>query len=339
LCGPGVQALIRDAKRPLLDLVLAEFCLWLSIPDPHGPLQCPEPYASLHPPASITLPPWVEDDLAGKMERVRVFKHLLSYDAMSEAEIRQRVSIYYGMIRFLDDAVGQVLDALDRLGLTNDTIVAFTSDHGDYAGEHRLTDKSSTLLDCMTRVPLILAWPGHLPAGAVVHTPVSLLDVLPTCLALAGLDRPAGIDGRQLPEAGGDPPREAVFAEYGAGGPRLRLADLPRLTQQPWEDQTPPIPLLRWREAEGHPKMVRWGHYKYIYDPMDEVDEMYDLRADPWEMTNLAGDPAYAATRAAGRKWLLDWSIRGEGAQPAPLFFDPVTGRNTTDGFVLPPSA
>ncbi|MCC6629970.1 MAG: sulfatase-like hydrolase/transferase [Chloroflexi bacterium] len=310
------------------------FCLWLSIPDPHGPLQCPEPYASLHPPDSITLPPWRDGDLAGKMERIRVYEQLLGYADMSVADIRQRVSIYYGMVRFLDDAIGQVLDALDRLGLTDDTIVAFTSDHGDYAGEHRLTDKSSTLLDCMTRVPLLLSWPGRLPAGAVDAHPVSLLDVVPTCLGLAGLPLPAGIDGRVLPGAGDDPPRVAIFSEYGAGGPRLRLADLPRLANVSWEDQTPPIPLLRWREAEGRPKLVRWDQFAYIYDPDDEVDELYDLQTDPWQLTNLATDPAHAAARATGRDHLLTWSIATEGGRPTPIYFDPATGRNMTTPFV-----
>jgi arylsulfatase A-like enzyme len=313
------------------------FCAWISIPDPHGPLQCPEPYASMHPPETITLPPWRDDDLDQKMERARVFRDLLGYDQMTEEQIRLRVSIYYGMIRFLDDGVGQILDALDRRGLTDDTIVVFTSDHGDYAGEHRLTDKSSTLLDCMTRVPLLLSWPGHLAEGVVDRNLVSLLDVMPTCMGLAEVPRPDGIDGRVLPGAGGDPPRDAVFSEYGAGGPRLRLADLPRLAQFPFDDQMPPIPLLRWREAEGRPKMVRMGAFKYVYDPMDEVDELYDLDADPWELTNLARDPAHAATRTSLRDRLLEWSIQTEGGQPVPLYFDRATGRNTTQAFVPSP--
>jgi arylsulfatase A-like enzyme len=291
----------------------------------------------MHPPDQITLPPWGEDDTT-KMERLRVFRRLLGYEGMSEETIRQRVSIYYGMIRYLDDAVGQIMDALARTGLAEHTIVAFTSDHGDYAGEHRLTDKSSTLYDCMTRVPLLLAWPGHLAAGEVVHVPVSLLDVLPTCLGLAGIARPAGIDGRMLPRTGDDPPREAVFAEYGAGGPRLRLDDLPRLAEMAGAQsgqQSPP--LLRWREAEGRPKMVRAGRYKYIYDPMDETDELYDLEADPWELTNVAREPTHAAARRELRDRLLEWSIRTEGGRPTPLYFDRDTGRNTAAGWV--PSA
>jgi arylsulfatase A-like enzyme len=186
----------------------------------------------------------------------------------------------------------------------------------------------------MTRVPLIVSWPGHLQEGTVDGSLVSLLDVVPTCLALADVSTPTGIDGRVLPSCGGEP-RDAVFSEYGAGGPRLRLRDLPRLLEHPWRDQTPRIPLLRWREAEGHPKMVRMGQHKYVYDPMDEVDELYDLAADPWEHRNLAADPAYAEVRQRLRDRLLAWSVQTEGATPAPLYFDPATGRNTTTSFVL----
>ena len=80
--------------------------------------------------------------------------------------------------------------------------------------------------------------------------------------------------------------------------------------------------------------MVRLEGYKYIYDPLDEVDELYDLDADPWELTNLARDPAWAAVRTRLRDRLLDWTIGAEGAGPTPLYFDPLTGRNTTTPFV-----
>jgi arylsulfatase A-like enzyme len=309
------------------------FCAWVSFPDPHSPLQCPEPYASLHPPETITLPPWRDDDLDGKMERLRVFRRVRGYDELGEDWIRRWLSIYYGMIRFIDDAVGQLLDTLERRGLAADTIVVFCSDHGDYAGEHQLVDKSAGLYDSLTRVPLILSSPGRLPEGAVERRPVSLLDVMPTCLGLAGVPRPAGIDGRMLPGAGDDPPRDAVFAEYGAGGPRLRLDDLPRLAGQA-ADQTPPFRFLRWREAEGQPRMVRMDQFKYIYDPMDETDELYDLDADPRELCNVARDPRYAGARARLRDRLLAWSIATAGGRPTPLYFDPATGQHTTTAFV-----
>lgn len=312
------------------------FCAWVSFPDPHGPLQCPEPYASMHPPERVALPPWRDGDLDDKMERARVFAALLDFASLDEEAIRFRVAIYHGMIRFVDDALGELLHTLDETGLAENTVVVFTSDHGDYAGEHRLTDKSSTFLDAMTRVPLIVSWPGRLPEGVVDANPVSLLDVMPTCLGLASVERPAGIEGRMLPGTGDDPPREAAFSEYGAGGPRLGLAQASTLLQQRWQDDTPAIPLLRWREAEGHPKMVRFGDYKYVYDPDDPVDELYDLASDPWELVNVAADPRCAAVRRAARDRLLDWSVRTEGGRPTPLYFDPVTGLNSATPFLAP---
>jgi arylsulfatase A-like enzyme len=181
---------------------------------------------------------------------------------------------------------------------------------------------------------VVVSWPGRLPAEATDRHLVSLLDVLPTCLGLAGVPLPDGIAGRMLPGTGADPPRDAVFAEYGADGPRLQLQDLPRLAALQREGDASPNPLLRWREAEGRPKMIRQGRYKYIYDPMDEIDELYDLEADPWELTNVARDPDQAAVCVRLRERLLDWSIQTEGGKPTPLYFDPMTGGNTTAPFI-----
>jgi arylsulfatase A-like enzyme len=80
--------------------------------------------------------------------------------------------------------------------------------------------------------------------------------------------------------------------------------------------------------------MVRAGRWKYIFDPTDEVDELYDLDADPWELTSLAADQAHAGARARMRDLLLDWSISTEGGRPTPLFFDRETGLNAREGFL-----
>lgn len=307
------------------------FCAWVSFPDPHEPYQCPLPYAAMHPPETVVLPPWRAGEADDAMERTRVFRRLFGSDRLSEAQIRLMMSIYYGMIRFVDDAVGQILAALDQGGLTENTLVVFCSDHGDYAGEHAAVVKSAAFYDCLTHVPLLLSWPGRVPEGTTDGNLVSLLDAMPTCLGLAGLPLPHGIDGRMLPGTGNDPPRDAVFSEYGAGGPRLRMGDLPRLLVGREGER---LPLLRWREAEGHPKMVRMGQVKYIYDPDDETDALYDLAADPWELTNAASNPAYAVVRQRLRDRLLDWAIRTEGTGPTPLYFDPVTGQHTAEPFV-----
>ena len=94
-----------------------------------------------------------------------------------------------------------MLDTLEARGLSENTIVMFTSDHGDYAGEHRLLGKSNTFYDALTRVPMILSWPGHLPGGVVRDELVSLVDVMPTMLALLGIEVPDAVQGQAMPGA------------------------------------------------------------------------------------------------------------------------------------------
>jgi arylsulfatase A-like enzyme len=296
-------------------------CLWVSIPDPHTPLQVPEPYASRYPPAQVPLPPWKAGELEGKPERQRVFSHLLHYEDLTEDDVRLAASVYFGMIDFIDERVGVLLDTLERLGLRQDTIVVFTSDHGDYLGEHHLLGKSNAFYDCLTRVPLLLAWPGHVPAGQRRRELVSTLDVLPTALTLAGVRLPEGVHGRQLPGTpGAPPPREAVFAEYGAGGPAVSMELARRLCPPGAPRPTPP--LLREREGEGHAKMVVSGRWKYVYDIGGAAEELYDLEADPWELDNLASDPSRRDVVAELRRTLLDWMLETENARQVPLRYD-----------------
>jgi arylsulfatase A-like enzyme len=298
-------------------------CLWLSIPDPHTPLQVPQPYASLYPPQSIAVPPWRPHELDEKPERQRLFHDLLYYGDLTEEDVRLAASIYYGMIAFLDERVGAVLDTLERLGMHEDTAVVFTSDHGDYLGEHHLLGKSNAFYDCLTRVPLLLSYPRGVPArGERCADPVSLIDVLPTLLGLAGIPLPAGVQGRALPATPGAPvARGAAFSEYGAGGPAVTLEAARRLCPPGGPRAMPP--LLREREGEGHGKMVFDGRWKYAYDSGPTGgEELYDLQEDPWELENLAHRPGHAEIVARLRLRLLDWMLETENARPVPLHYD-----------------
>jgi arylsulfatase A-like enzyme len=308
------------------------FCAWVSFPDPHHPLAAPEPYASMYSSDQITMPSTREGELDDKMERQRVFFRLMGFDMTPEADLRRAVAMHYGMISFLDDGVGMVLDALDRLGLVESTIVVFTADHGDYGGEHGMMLKSGTFYDCMTRVPLIVSWPGRVPKGETRDELVSNIDVMPTVMNLLGLETDRPVHGRLLPGTGGEEPRDAVFAEHGAGGPRVLMTDLDR-----YPDYTDPMRnvvgrLMHARNAEGRPKMIRTERWKYIYDPMDPVDELYDMDNDSWELTNVATRPEYAEVRAKLRDRLLRWSIMIEDRSATPLYSDPVTLTDTPDG-------
>ncbi len=291
------------------------FALWVSLPDPHDPYEVPARYADMFPKDRIQLPPWVDNEMDDAPERNRILHKILGLEQDAMDDVYRLLGIYYGMIQFIDDELGHLLDAIERLGLREKTIIVFCSDHGDFVGEHRMMGKGGLFYDCLTRVPLILSWPGHVEAGRVDHSLVSLIDIVPTLLSLQGLDIPQSMQGKPLPTVTGAAPREAVFAEYGAGGPPFTLYDLAALPQ-PYGRHTIKE-TLRWREAEGRRKMVRTKDWKYVHDPMGDKDELYDLVHDPWELKNVVDNPIHRGVVSKLKRRLMDWA--GLSAQPLKL--------------------
>ena len=214
-------------------------------------------------------------------------------------------------------AWARFLDALERTGLRENTVVVFCSDHGDFSGEHGMQCKGGVFYDALTRVPLILSWPGHIPQSVTDHSMANLVDIVPTLMALQGLGAPRAMHGRPLPTVTAAEPRIATFSEYGAGGPPFRQNNLEMLPQ-PW-GRSALIDTLRWREAEGRRKMVRTAEWKYIHDPMGDKDELYDLVNDRWELFNVVDDPAHQTVVDAMRLHLANWMIETEDATPVPL--------------------
>ncbi len=294
------------------------FALWVSFPDPHEPYEAPREYAEQIPKEDIVLPPWSDDEFDDTAaEPNRVLYRMLGMVDDDPDDIRGVLQCYYAMVRFLDDMVGRVMTSLDELGLREDTIVVFCADHGDFAGEHRMTCKGGVFYDCLTRVPLILSWPGELPSGVRDDSMANLVDVVPTIYRLLGWDVPRAMDGEPLPTVTDAEPRGAAFSEYGAGGPPFCEEDLEGL-EDPYGYDTL-IESLQWREAEGRRKMVRTHDWKYVHDPDRDQHELYDLEADPWELDNIVDDSQYSQVVARLRRRLLDWSIRTEDGEPVPL--------------------
>lgn len=294
------------------------FALWVSFPDPHEPYVAPRRYADLFPPESVVLPPTRDGEFDAAPLRNQVLHRMLGTENDSEQDVRAAIGIYHANVRFVDDAVGQILDALDRLGLTEDTIVVFCADHGEFAGEHGMFSKGGLFYDCLVRIPLIVSYPAAVASGRVDTSMVSLVDVVPTILQLQELRPLALAHGSALPTVVADAvPRTAAFSEYGAGGPPVPPEEVARLTSL--EGYGALIGTLRPREAEGRRKMVRTARWKYVHDPTGDLDELYDLQADPAELWNLIGRPGHDAVVAELRQLLLEWSIATEDGRPVPL--------------------
>ena len=311
VAGQAVRFLEQHRERP--------FALWVSFPDPHEPWMVAAHYAAMFPPDRIELPPRREGEFADERapERNRVLYNMLGVEDVPLEDVYGAMAAYHGMIRFVDDGLGQTMDALERLGLREDTIVVFCSDHGDFMGEHGMQCKGGVFYDSLTRVPLILSWPGQVTAGVRDQSMANLIDVVPTLLQLQGMDVPRSMQGQPLPTVTTAPPRDVTFAEYGTGGPPFRMSDLERMPL-PWGRKTL-IDSLQWREAEGRRKMVRTREWKYVHDPMGDRDELYDLSADPWELENVIDEERNRDVRSDLRLRLADWSIGTEDSTPVPL--------------------
>ncbi|MDQ6619226.1 MAG: sulfatase-like hydrolase/transferase, partial [Pseudomonadota bacterium] len=190
------------------------------------------------------------------------------------ADVKRALAGYYGLVSSLDENIGKVLRALHDCGLETITRVMYTSDHGDNLGARGLWGKS-TLYEESAGVPLILAGPD-VPVGHVIDTPVSLIDCAPTIIEGVGEARPPKRDmpGASLFDiAAGDKPTRPVISEYHAIG------------------------------SVAGAFMLRFDRWKYCHF-VSYPAQLFDLRTDPEELQDLAGDPRYADTLAEGERRL-----------------------------------
>src|SRR3954453_7104151 len=211
---------IADRAVDWLATVDGPFFGWVSFTDPHHPMDSPAPWCDRYAAedALDVLPEIHPDEFTGKP----TFHKLLSQGlrgrdlewanpggaTLTRAELADMTAGYYGMVAQLDHAIGRVLDVLDERGLTDDTLVIVTTDHGEFLGEHQMIFKGPFGYDSLLRVPLLLRGPA-ISAGHVVADPVGTIDLAPTMLGGAGIAIPEWMEGRALL----DGPREWVLSE------------------------------------------------------------------------------------------------------------------------------
>jgi len=293
------------------------FFMWLSYSGPHWPFTCPESYVDTVPPEAVDMPP--ADELATKPANQEATRRLLGLDKASEGDFRKIISLYYGNCRYIDDQIGRVFALLQELGIDEDTMVFFTTDHGDYLGEHGLMHKSVSVYDALMKIPWIWRWPGHIAPAQRCPEFMEGVDLAPTVLDLCGIETPDGVQGLSHAAAllGKDPfaPRETCFAECGIEGPPVQPQDL-------LEDQLPGSPYEEWALGPlGHQywsnrvKMVRTKKWKLGYYSNGD-GELYDMEVDRWELSNLYSSPEHRGIVADMKERLLQWMIETEDTLP-----------------------
>jgi arylsulfatase A-like enzyme len=243
---------------------------------PHTPYVAPQRYFGLYPEDQMPVVTGIEEDQQD-IPPAGLASYKQEQDKLTDDLRRQCLQAYYASISFMDAQVGKVVDALERLGLADQTVIVFTSDHGYHMGEHGLWQKMS-LFEESARVPLLIVAPGTARPGAVVRTPVSQVDLFPTLAELCGVQPPENLQGESLVPMLRDPT---------ATGRGWALTQVTRGEGRNAADKRffgYSLRTSRWRYTE--------------WDDGAQGRELYDHDHDPRELTNLAGTPQYAQTVA-----------------------------------------
>ncbi|MDE3195698.1 MAG: sulfatase-like hydrolase/transferase [Acidobacteriota bacterium] len=254
------------------------FLLIASFLKPHDPFMPAARFAGMFRPEDMRLPDtWGKVDLATVPEEVRksIQYNSPTPELRDREQALRRIALYYANLAQMDDSAGVVLKALRDLGLEEDTIVIYTADHGEMLGEHGLWQKFE-FYESSCGVPLMVRIPGVSPG--VCGKPLSQAGLLPTIGELAGVPIASSIDGRSFAAQVREPAHwqpEPVFAEYALSSPRAKY-------------------------------MMRGGDYKYTFWTHD-MPELYDLRRDPGEMSNLAIRPEYKGRVDEMKAKLFEW--------------------------------
>ena len=187
------------------------FLLWASFLDPHTPYLAPEPWDTLYDPQKLTAPSVTPGEHENNPPHFRLTQeakpdfspwresgqslHGFSSHLRDRETLAKDMAVYYGMVTLLDKYVGAILDRLESLGLADDTLVIYSTDHGHFYGQHGLVTKGAFHYEDLVKVPLFVRWPGRIPAGVRSDALQSHVDLAPTLLSMAGLEIPRTMTG------------------------------------------------------------------------------------------------------------------------------------------------
>ena len=264
------------------------FFIWSSFHDPHPPYLVPEPWASMYNPDDME-PGRI---VSGEHERNPMhfrktqeadndyweevtkdeggWVHGGHHHLHSEAELKKDIAVYYGMTSLMDKHIGRILDELGRLGLADNTIVVFSTDHGHFLGQHGLIAKAIHHYEDLIRIPWIVRWPGRTCPGTVSSSFQNLVDLAPSFLCAAGLEVPGSMTGISQLESwqGGPEPRHFTIVENHHGNRKF------------------------------HMRSYLNKRYKITVYRNGTEGELFDIQSDPEELRNLWDNPDSAAIKS-----------------------------------------
>lgn len=290
------------------------FFLWSSFFDPHPEYLVPEPWDSMYDPDKLTIPALTPGEHAQNpphfgmtQEENPDFSHLMEtgfgihgyrshlyYEygdkaLLTEEDRKKLVAVYYGMISMMDKYIGRILDKLDELGMAENTLIVFTTDHGHFFGQHGLQAKGGFHYEDLIKLPFIVKYPGHVPAGRRTDAIQSLVDLAPTLLSFCNLPIPAsmtGVDQRQVWLGRQNQARDHAICEF------------------------------RHEPTTIHQKTYIDARYKITVYYNQPYGELFDLTQDPHELHNLWDEPDCLKLKS---ELLLKYIWAELGKEPLPM--------------------
>lgn len=280
----------RDTDRP--------FFVWCSFPDPHHPFCPPHPYCDLYNPAEIDFHPARREGELGNLPPyfTQAFEGAITTGGsrgdiriITDDHYREILALTYGMVSMVDANVGRVMRALEEMSLLDNTIVVFLSDHGDLMGDHWLINKGPFLYHGLVRVPTIWRLPQS-SGGRVCDAMISTVDLCPTLLQMAGVEKPEGVQGisyEPILRGECEQIRDCVYIEYDESYLNDRL------------------------------RQIRTHHWALTYYAYSDYGLLFDLKNDPDELYDLWDNPDYRQIKTDLLCRLLDETSRADDWLPS----------------------
>jgi arylsulfatase A-like enzyme len=269
----GLDFIRRHKDKP--------FYVTISYYGPHAPWTPPKPYDTLYSPDSIKLPKNVPDDETDKPALLA--EQIVRGKKTPDAAKRNMIAKYYGLVTIIDDQIGRVLKTLDEFGLSDNTVVVFSSDHGEMLGEHHIIGKGFYPYNANTGVTLLVRYPGVVRAGQVSDALIETIDLPQTVLDMAGAPLLENVDGKS-------------FRNVLVGRDQEHRRYVHTAMRHPVEKR-------------GYYGMVATRDHKLFWyhaeGPGAKV--LFDLKNDPGEFRNVIDAPAHAKARAELEKEMHRW--------------------------------